>query len=71
MDRSKFDEAQKLYHKIEACDALIRVPKQSSLNVEVNSLYTIPVVIPVDLWDKIMEAVKEAKKQYDKEFNAL
>ena len=71
MDRSKFNEAQKLYHKIEACNTLIRVPKQNSMYVEVNSSYTTHVVIPVDLWDKIMEVVKEAKKQYNEELNAL
>lgn len=71
MDRSKFNEAQKIYHKIEACDALIRVPKQNSILVEINSLYTSHALIPIDLWCKISEAVKEAKKQYEKELDAL
>lgn len=71
MDRSKFNEAQKLYHKIEAYNALIRVPKQNTIYVEVNSLYTTHVVIPIDLWEKIIKTVKIAKQQYDEELNAL
>lgn len=71
MDRSKFDAVQKLYHKIQACDNLLRVPKQNSIYAEVNSLYTTRVVIPIDLWDKIMEAVKIARQQYNEELNAL
>lgn len=71
MDRSKFNEAKNLSDKIDACTSLLRVPKQNSIYVEVNSLYPTCVVIPVDLWNKIMETVKEVKKQYDKEFNAL
>ena len=71
MYRSKFDAAQKLYHKIQACDNLLQVPKQNSLHVEVHSLYTTHVVIPVDLWNKIMETVKIVKQQYNKELDAL
>ena len=71
MDRNKFDAAQKLYHKIDACNSLLQVPKQPSIYVEVNSLYTTHVLIPVDLWDKIMKTVKEVKEQYSKELNAL
>lgn len=71
MDRSKFDAAQKLYHKIDACNSLLQVPKQPSIYVEVNSLYTTHVLIPADLWDKILKAVIEAKNQYNKELDAL
>lgn len=71
MDRSKFDAAQKLYHKIDACTHLLQVPRENSIYVEIKSLYTTHVLIPVDLWDKIMETVKEVKEQYNKELDTL
>lgn len=71
MDSSKFDEAQKLQHKIDACNKLLRVPKQNPILVEIQSHYSTHVFIPADLWDKIMETVTQAKQQYKEEFHAL
>ena len=71
MDRCKFNEAQKLYHKIDACNTLLQVPRQNTIHVEIDSLYTSHAIIPIDLWCKILETVKEAKKQYEEELDAL
>lgn len=72
MNKNKFDTAQKLLRKIDACNLILEVPNQNSpLYVEINSICKTHVLIPVDLWNKIIEAVKQAKQQYKEEFNAL
>ena len=71
MNKNKFDAAQELLHKIDACDLLLLIPNQNSIYAELNSTYRTCVVIPTDLWCKITEVVKQAKQQYEEEFNAL
>lgn len=72
MDKNKFDVARELHHKIDACDLLLQVPNQNySIYTEINSIYKTRVLIPVDLWCKIIEVVKQTKRQYEEEFNAL
>ena len=72
MDRSKFDDIAKVFHKIEACDKILQadIPTESVF-AQIGTYQPTHVFIPRELWDKFLQLVKEHKLLWEEQFKNM